>query len=214
MVSLGIGAYIYQKNLALDAANSEIRAERDRANSERDRAERASDSLRLAYDSITWQNALILRQRDNLQSANDSILWQSGLILRQRNDLQVANDNFQVNLSRVLAEKANQLVDEGDSYTARLLALQALPPNRPYTIEAESALRRAIQKDDAIRRGHTRGGLSAAFSPDGKYIVSASRDKTVRIWLFPPLQELIDQTRERFKDRPLTPEERRQYYLE
>ena len=31
---------------------------------------------------------------------------------------------------------------------------------------------------------------------------------------FPPLQELIDQTRERFKDRPLTPEERRMYYLE
>ena len=45
-------------------------------------------------------------------------------------------------------------------------------------------------------------------------IVSASEDKTVRIWYFPPLQELIDQTREHFKDRQLTPEERRQYYLE
>ena len=31
---------------------------------------------------------------------------------------------------------------------------------------------------------------------------------------FPPLQQLIDETRERFKDRPLTKEERRKYYLE
>ena len=55
---------------------------------------------------------------------------------------------------------------------------------------------------------------SATFSPDGKRIVSASDDNTIRIWDFTPLQDLIDQTRERFKDRPLTAEERRMYYLE
>ena len=54
----------------------------------------------------------------------------------------------------------------------------------------------------------------ASFSPDGKRIVAASKDGTIRVWDFPPLQDLIDQTRERFKDRPLTPEERHQYYLE
>ena len=31
---------------------------------------------------------------------------------------------------------------------------------------------------------------------------------------FPPLQELIDQTRKRIKDRPLNSEERKQYYLD
>ena len=62
--------------------------------------------------------------------------------------------------------------------------------------------------------GHTDYVRSASFSPDGKYIVSASDDQTVRIWDFPPLQELIDSTRERFKDRQLTPEERRKYYLD
>lgn len=55
---------------------------------------------------------------------------------------------------------------------------------------------------------------SATFAPDGKHIILVSKDGTIRIWPFPPLQELIDQTRERFKNRPLTPEERRMYYFE
>lgn len=63
-------------------------------------------------------------------------------------------------------------------------------------------------------KGHTDVVNSAAFTPDDKHIISTSADGTIRIWPFPPLQELIDQTRERFKDRPLTPEERRMYYLE
>lgn len=62
--------------------------------------------------------------------------------------------------------------------------------------------------------GHTKMVVSALFSPDDSCIVSASYDGTIRIWPIPPLQKLIDQTRERFKDRPLTPEERHQYYLE
>ncbi|MBO7074727.1 MAG: TIR domain-containing protein [Bacteroidales bacterium] len=62
--------------------------------------------------------------------------------------------------------------------------------------------------------GHTLGVISVSFSPNDRNIVSVSDDGAIRIWDFPPLQELLDQTRERFKDRPLTPEERRKYYLE
>lgn len=89
--------------------------------------------------------------------------------------------------SRFLAEKASMLVDEGDSYTGCLLALEALPnniktPNRPYTPEAEAALRKASMWEDGILRGHTSWVYSAEYSPDGKYIVSASNDNTIRIW--------------------------------
>lgn len=54
----------------------------------------------------------------------------------------------------------------------------------------------------------------AEFSSDGKMIVSASDDNTIRVWPFLDLQQLIDDTREHFADSPLTPEERREYYLD
>ena len=123
-------------------------------------------------------------------------------------------DNLLRTQSRYLAEKAHALVDEGDSYLAQMLALYALYPDRPYTPEAENALRKALQHNNAILRGHTNSVESACFSPDGKRIVSASKDETIRIWEFPSIEDLIAQTYERFKDRQLTPEEKRKYYIE
>ena len=89
--------------------------------------------------------------------------------------------------SRFLAEKANSLVGEGDSYTARLLALEALPknidnPDRPYVIEAEVALRNACSENNCILRGHTGDVTSVAFSPNGKLLASASLDDYIRLW--------------------------------
>lgn len=55
---------------------------------------------------------------------------------------------------------------------------------------------------------------SVQFSSDGRMIVTGFKDGTICIWDFPPFQELIDETHDRFKDYPLTPEERRKYYLE
>ena len=65
-----------------------------------------------------------------------------------------------------------------------------------------------------IIEGHTDIVNFVAFTPDGKHIISSGKDGTIRQWDFPPLQELIDQTSERFKNRPLTDEERKMYYLE
>lgn len=55
---------------------------------------------------------------------------------------------------------------------------------------------------------------SIAFSPDGRFIAVGSRNGNLRVYRYPPLEELIEETRERFKNCPLAPEERRKYYLE
>ena len=64
-----------------------------------------------------------------------------------------------------------------------------------------------------VLEGHTHGVKFASFTSDGRHIISAAQDSTIRKWDFLPLQELIDQTRERFKNSPLTDEEKQGYYL-
>lgn len=87
--------------------------------------------------------------------------------------------------SYYLAEKANGLVYDCDSLTARALLLRALPsdylrPNRPYVLEAESALLSALQQNDVTLKGHSDYITTLFF--DGKYLYSGSYDCQIRIW--------------------------------
>ncbi|MBO7571243.1 MAG: TIR domain-containing protein [Bacteroidales bacterium] len=94
-------------------------------------------------------------------------------------------DKLLIAQSRFVAEKAMSIAEE-DSYLARLLAVEVLPkdmenPDRPYTVEAERALRKAYSYNSAILRHHSEHVSSVSFSPDGKLIVSAAWDKTIKI---------------------------------
>ncbi len=84
--------------------------------------------------------------------------------------------------SRVLAEKASSLIEEGDSYTASQIALEAL--NMAYTPEAESSLREANISNNAILDKTTEYVTTVCISPDGQHILSTSKDSTVQIWDF------------------------------
>ena len=168
LVCLGVGLYIAEKNVELKSANEKIGKEKERADTERDRAEKTRDSLKIAFDSIAQQNILISEQKDE--------------ITKEKNNVEKANYGMKVNLSRILTEKASELMDKGDSYLARLIALEALPPKLPYTIEAESALRKACQKDNALLNGHGIQIYSIAFSPDGKQLASGAFDGTIHLW--------------------------------
>ena len=92
-----------------------------------------------------------------------------------------------ISQSRFAAEKANEFVEEGDSYSARRLLLEVMPmnleqPDRPYVIEAENALRNACKQNLAILKSNTYCVRSASYSPDGKRIVSTALDNSVKIW--------------------------------
>ncbi len=83
--------------------------------------------------------------------------------------------------SRYVAEKVFDLVDEGDSCLAQLLSLEVLPqdlshPNRPYTMEAERALRKATMHFPVID-----SALSAISCPDSLRIGLELCDSTIRI---------------------------------
>ncbi len=153
--------------------------DRDRALTQvrQDSAIMVNHLRRIMQDSLT-----LAQQNDSIQKQYAFIEKQKDEIATERDNVKSANYAMQLNLSRVLAEKANQLTEEGDSYLARLIALQALPPNTPYTFDAEFALRKACENKTAILNGHNSSVYYAALSTDGNRIVSASRDNTVRIW--------------------------------
>ena len=95
-------------------------------------------------------------------------------------------DNLLRVQSRFLAEKADILVNEGDSYTARLLALEALPkdlenPDRPFVPEVEAVLRRSMN-NTAILKGHNDGVSSLSCHPNKKIFASGACDKRIIIW--------------------------------
>ena len=96
-------------------------------------------------------------------------------------------DNLLRVQSRFIAEKAIAITNSGNSFLARRLLLEVLPldlehPNRPYTKEAEASLRYTCQYSSTILREGEGGVNYAIVSPDGKFIISAHHDCTIRVW--------------------------------
>ncbi|MGZ9034734.1 MAG: nSTAND1 domain-containing NTPase, partial [Rhodospirillales bacterium] len=90
---------------------------------------------------------------------------------------------------RALAALTNIEAEKGAPSTAVRVALSVLPmdlatPERRYLREAEGALLQAMQQLREVRRFvmHEAAVSSAAFSPDGRTVLTGSRDRTARLW--------------------------------
>jgi hypothetical protein len=147
---------------------------------------------------------------------------------REKNRAQKTQEEALRGQSLFLADLARQQNEQGQYTLAALLALEALPksmdaPNKPYVLEAEPQLYTAVVnlREKWLFAGHQMTVEQAAFSPDGRWVVTAS-EWTARLWrIFPNTQELIDyamQIRPRMSDgktithRTLTSEERKRFF--
>src|SRR5262249_42902698 len=127
-----------------------------------------------------WSEAA--SQSKRAQNQQEVAAWE-----RERADGQLKK--AQTTQSMFLANEAQKRRAEGDAGTAILLALAALPDPpagivRPYLTEAELYLDGAIRalRERTVLKGHESSVVDAAFSPDGKRIVTASGDNTTRLW--------------------------------
>jgi hypothetical protein len=122
--------------------------------------------------------------------------------------------------SLLLAGYARQQRTAGDAGTAILLSLEALPDStagitRPYVPESELQLDGAWRelRERLMLKGHAYVVMSAAFSPDGKRIVTASSDQTARLWeISANTQELVSHAKTAIP-RCLTAAQRTAFFL-
>jgi len=56
--------------------------------------------------------------------------------------------------------------------------------------------------------------VNITYNQDGSFLAITFENRTTSVVEIPSLQQLIDQTHDRFRNRQLTPEERKKYYLD
>jgi len=115
--------------------------------------------------------------------------WQRSIAVQNEAQAISERDRALRTQSLFLADLVSQQVAAGNAGTALLLALEGLPDAaagsaRPAVYEAEDALRLAwvVLRERKVLTGHEGEVKSAAFSRDGNRIVTASVDKTARLW--------------------------------
>jgi len=96
-----------------------------------------------------------------------------------------SNADFTQSEAQRLAVEANNLkLTDGDPNLIALLSIRSL--NMQYTPSGDAVLTSltTLHAPPRVFKGHTDQIWDMAISPDGKYLVTSSRDKTARLWDF------------------------------
>jgi WD40 repeat protein len=115
--------------------------------------------------------------------------WQRGVAIANEERAEAERDQALRNQSLFFAKLSDQQTEGGNTTDGILVALEALPkdmagPDRPYVVEAEAALYRAVLQHHelAVLQRHGERVVAAAFHPDGLRMLTAAEDGTARLW--------------------------------
>lgn len=180
-----------QSRIAIEAADRERaaaqkeREARDREEQQRIKAEQAADKEKLARENETKQ-----RRKAEQATENEKVAR-----LQAEERRKEAERQSKIAFSRELASNANSQLNVNTELSA-LLAIEAVKVSR--TAQSEEALRQAafesrlkavmkvydgsIAVSDLPYGNHESYVSDAVFSPDGRYVVTASYDAKPRVW--------------------------------
>jgi len=181
---LGIGTYwIIQTEKKLSQARNEADQAQLVAQQQREIAQQARSKAEEAEHQAQKAEQQAQQAEQQARQAEQQANAAQRLAEEQRNKALISQ-------SLLLVERAKQATEKGDATTGILLALEALPnsmsaPNKPVVAEALIQLYEAVsQLENAtlVLTGHEGSVRYAEFSPDGQRIITASADKTARLW--------------------------------
>ena len=145
----------------------------------------------MAVGSITLILA-IMTGLFGIQSNQNAQQAQKNLILAEQqrnaalNSQATADASFtRAESQRLAVEAINLLKNNVSPELIALLSIRSM--NMQYSPQSDAALAGAVGLNypQQIFTGHTDAVINLAFSPDGKYILTSSRDQTARLWDVP-----------------------------
>lgn len=151
-----------------------------------------SRMLGVSFDSLWQRHKRDARLKNNIKFIFLSLLLLISFIISLlfiTKNKQIKEQYWQIlkTQSVAVADLADRLTERGDAFLATKLSLEVLPkdlsdPDRPYTTEAERALRNATSTRSGLFKGHTDGVYSIVMNRKGTFIATGSEDKTIKIW--------------------------------
>ncbi len=169
-------------------------AEGERMNAEIQRKIAENEKLIAQYAKKIAENQTIIAENEKRKAiaAKNQAERSRKEALIQAEIAKIQRDNAYILQSLFLAYLSENQTNKKKPDVALLLALEGLPkdlenPERPYVEETEAALYyalNAIENAKPLKKleGHKNKVVFNQFSPDGKYLVSTSWDKTARVW--------------------------------
>lgn len=175
LTSLFLSGYFIRQNQIIQRQRNRLREDSVALASHVHRILKDSIMLSNKNDSIVQQNVQISEQRNKLSEINERLEQSNYRLKEERENLRKSNWEILKQRARAVADIADGLVDKGDYYTARLLALGVLPTDslnidKPYVPEVEVSLRKALERDGFRDEYSSISPHVAVLSPDAKKV--------------------------------------------